>query len=438
MDKYLGSPTAIFVMDGREIAHPEDQAMIQALYSRNPGTVLEKMKDVGGDRAGKLMSTYYVGYGDDSIGDCGMVMLFIENVSMIAAKVIQHHPLYNGQEASTRYLDFSRQGAVDPLDKPGLLEFMFDGYKLVLDRLITKLKEENPFSESLGVTQIEWEKTCKARAFDIARGLLPCGTKTSLSWLTSLRNARDHLPKIATHPSSFEMRSLATRMYDGLYTKYPRSFKPAIPVLNQKWFEPILENPSDSKEEFTWWSPLKQKEIDFLAYQTSTERGRREPIHPELDAAVTIKVNWELDYGSFRDIQRHRNNKMNLPIVSKDTHFHPWYMTQLADVADDFLAELIQMLDKELMGAQDCYAQYYMPLMSVVPVSLSMFLGQAVYIAETRSSRMVHPTLRPLAQRLGEFVESNFEPIKIHIDRSENTLNYRRGKQDIVRKENVT
>ena len=106
-------PQDIFVIDDQ---HPEDLAMLQALYSRSPASVvthLDKLKQSG---SGKFMENYYVGYGHASIGDCGATTVFIEQVSMLVAKAMQDNPLYNGQEASTRYLDFSQQSIVDPYD----------------------------------------------------------------------------------------------------------------------------------------------------------------------------------------------------------------------------------------------------------------------------------------------------------------------------------
>ena len=61
------------------------------------------------------MSQFYVGYGHKSIGDCGSITIFIEGCSMLAAKAIQDTKLYNGQEASTRYIDFSQQAMINPL-----------------------------------------------------------------------------------------------------------------------------------------------------------------------------------------------------------------------------------------------------------------------------------------------------------------------------------
>src|SRR5262245_27953558 len=88
---------------------PEDVAMLQALYSRSAESVdvhLEKVKETG---SGRFMESYYVGYTHKSIADCGSTTVFIEGVSMLAAKAIQDWPLYSGQETSTRFIDFSKQ-----------------------------------------------------------------------------------------------------------------------------------------------------------------------------------------------------------------------------------------------------------------------------------------------------------------------------------------
>lgn len=102
IDFYLMSERLIHITDAYP---PEANAMMQALYSRSPQSVfahIKKVEEVGSD---KFMAAYYVGYGHKSIGDCGSTTIFAEQVSMLAAKAIQDHPLYSGQEASTRYLD---------------------------------------------------------------------------------------------------------------------------------------------------------------------------------------------------------------------------------------------------------------------------------------------------------------------------------------------
>ena len=118
---------------------PESEAMLQALYSRSPKSVREHVEKVRAAGPGKFMDKFYVGYGHKSIGDCGTTTLFFENVSLLAAKAIQDWPRYNGQEASTRYLDFTKQLMVDPMrtDRSGEREAVRVG--IVRDRLAARL-----------------------------------------------------------------------------------------------------------------------------------------------------------------------------------------------------------------------------------------------------------------------------------------------------------
>ncbi len=80
----------IIVLDGNDVPNAEDVAMLQALYSRSASSVrehLKKVKDVG---SGKFLAQFYLGYGHASIGDCGEIYIFFEDVSLLAAKAIQN------------------------------------------------------------------------------------------------------------------------------------------------------------------------------------------------------------------------------------------------------------------------------------------------------------------------------------------------------------
>ncbi|MCK4744611.1 FAD-dependent thymidylate synthase, partial [Candidatus Parcubacteria bacterium] len=93
--------------------NPEDIAMMQALYSRSPKSAEEHAEKVKKSGSGKFMEKFYVGYGHQSIADCGSTTIFIEKVSILADKAIQDWPLYSGQETSTRYIDMSKQQIID-------------------------------------------------------------------------------------------------------------------------------------------------------------------------------------------------------------------------------------------------------------------------------------------------------------------------------------
>ena len=105
----------IDILDGNDIPHPEDMAMLQALYSRSPKSVSDHLERVRANGSGHFMDQYYIGYGHKSIGDCGTITIFIEGVTMLTAKAIQDWALYSGQESSTRFMDFSKAEFYNPL-----------------------------------------------------------------------------------------------------------------------------------------------------------------------------------------------------------------------------------------------------------------------------------------------------------------------------------
>src|SRR5680860_519895 len=85
--------------------NPQDTAMMQALYSRSGESVEEHVKKVKESGSGKFMEKFYVGYGHASIADCGSTTIFLEGVSMLAAKAVEDWPLFSGQETSSRYIN---------------------------------------------------------------------------------------------------------------------------------------------------------------------------------------------------------------------------------------------------------------------------------------------------------------------------------------------
>src|SRR3569623_96996 len=122
------------------------------------------------------MDTYYVGYGDKSIGDCGTATIFVEGVSMLAAKAIQDFQLYNGQESSTRYIDFSKQPFADPSNSDtgkNLLEGLRAFHLKGLARMKEALAARHPRQE--GEEEMVWLMAINARAFAIMRSFLPAG-----------------------------------------------------------------------------------------------------------------------------------------------------------------------------------------------------------------------------------------------------------------------
>ncbi len=461
--------TDIFVIDDQ---HPEDLAMLQALYSRSPASVvthLEKLKKSG---SGNFMSQYYVGYGHASIGDCGATTVFIEQVSMLVAKAVQDNPLYNGQEASTRYLDFSKQTVVDPYTHPASAAIQsrwMEIYNRTLPLLVEGLKKRYTFDAAEYKSEKVWQNALNARAFDIARALLPIGTTTLLSWTTSLRAARDNLRRLKVHPL-LEVQEAARNIFAELCKKYPHSFtgnemelsdsprdayaahcaerthfvsvdniKHQFAPTSEEW-KSILSGNIVTRNQTVDLKNLCQNEAETLS-----ARPKNAALPWRLEAYGKYNFLFLLDFGSFRDIQRHRNGVCQIPLIDGQFGMNPWYMQQCAehlsaadaeqlrqDIAAQFVA--IGALAAQGIAATPMLNQYLFPMGTQVLVHTSYSVPETVYVSELRSGKTVHPSLRPIAQKMLEVLEQDIPGMALYGDRDEDSWSAKRGEQTISSK----
>ena len=182
----------LYILPPELSGQPDVVAMLQAFYSRSHLSIKDRLEELTStvlDKTRESLKRYYINYGHDSIADCGNLTLFIENVSMITAKAIQDHPLYNGQETSSRYIDFDHTCKYDYMDST--YGYWLELYRQAKETLPSLLASRDP---SLS------DPAIKIRSFDIARGLLPAGVPTQLSWHSSLRVIRQHLANLLVHP----------------------------------------------------------------------------------------------------------------------------------------------------------------------------------------------------------------------------------------------
>jgi hypothetical protein len=69
-----------------------------------------------------------------------------------------------------------------------------------------------------------------------------------------------------------------------------------------------------------------------------------------------------------------------------------------------------------------------------VSCKTSYGLPASLYVAELRSGRLVHPTLRKVAHKMSQAIVRAFPDIKIQSDFNLDDWNIRRGMQDIKAK----
>lgn len=431
----------IVVLDGTDVPHPEDLAMLQALYSRSPKSVLthlEKVREVG---SGKFMDKFYTGYGHKSIGDCGTVTICAENVSMLAAKAIQDNPLYNGQEASTRYLDMAERPMVDPLgtrESAAIQAEWIDTYKFVLSTLLVEFEKRFPREE--GQKKGVYKKAIKARAFDVARGFLPAGCTTFVAWHTNLRQAWDHLWTLRVHPAE-EMRDLGRDLLIALRKRYPSSFGYKDRPEKEQWLQAQADQFAYQAGDEPWAFSVGRDTLDYEALRAHDHllatRPARTELHQRFRHFGSITFKFMLDFGSFRDLQRHRSCVQDMPLLEGIHGFHDWYLEQIPYGERQEAAMRVEHLKERVydLDASGYVRQYYLGMGFSMPVKITCSLPSAVYIAELRSGQTVHPTLRVVAQQIATTLKERIPYLALHHDPGPGVWDTKRGTQDITEKE---
>lgn len=419
---------------------PEDAAMLQALYSRSSASVTEHAEKVKQTGSGKFMERYYVGYGHASIADCGSTTVFIEGVSMLAAKAIQDWPLYSGQETSSRYIDMSKQALVDPIGTKDSRKILEDWVKFYVDKQEAvaahlRIKYPRGASENPDV----YERAIKARVFDSLRGFLPAGITTQLSWHTNLRQASDKLGWLLHHPLA-EIRQIASEIKQQLLAKYAHSFghistpeqNKYRELMGEKWSYFNIKLP---KSDFAFRTSIKPAELAKYK-EVIVKRPAKTGLPHVLTDLGQATFAFPLDFGSFRDLQRHRNGVCRMPLLTTSLGFHSWYLDQLpADVLKE-AKQLIAAQKKAIaqLKASPLVKQYYIAMGFLVACQVTYGLPAAVYVAELRSGKLVHPTLRAVARKMLKALQKKFPKLRLHGDLNLDDWDIRRGLQDIKEK----
>jgi hypothetical protein len=452
----------IFVVDGRELPHPEDVAMLQALYSRSAASVEEHLERVRKGGSSRFVENYVVGYGHRSIADCGTTTIFIEGVSLLAAKAVQDWALYSGQETSTRYINMAAQKIVDPVgtsESRAILDAWMSFYTTKQDRVSEILMQRYPRRE--GEKPDTYARAIKARTFDVLRGFLPAGITTQLSWHTNLRQAGDHLASLVNHPAA-EVAEMGRAIQTSLAGRYPSSgFDRHVAAVSGVGAK---EGPEERAaweaavaQEFTYSveSTLKSDEVilrsrgfgNFGIEKRYAEILRTRPrgcVLPHfLSDLGQSTFEFLLDFGSFRDLQRHRNGVCRMPLLDTSYGFHPWYLEQLGDPANgdvgglrDEAVALIHELQPRIgkISTDPVVRSYYTALGFRVPCQVTYALPALIYVMELRSSKTVHPTLRRQIHRMVSLFKQNHPDVTLHVDMDPDDWDVRRGDQTITKK----
>ncbi|WP_201456491.1 FAD-dependent thymidylate synthase [Chlamydia sp. 17-3921] len=168
--------------------------------------------DLGVHGASDFYQRVLDGYGDDSVGELGGAHLAIENVSVLAAKIIEDARIGGSPlEKSTRYVYFDQKVRGEYLyyRDPILMtsafkdvflntcDFLFETYSNLIPQVRSYFEKLYP--RPLEVSETAYSTSLRAKVLDCVRGVLPATTLTNLGlfgngrfWQTLLHKLQGH------------------------------------------------------------------------------------------------------------------------------------------------------------------------------------------------------------------------------------------------------
>ncbi|NUQ78849.1 MAG: FAD-dependent thymidylate synthase [Polyangiaceae bacterium] len=405
------------------------------------------------EKARSFHEKWVVGYGHASVAEHAAIHLAVENVSIIASKAIEDLRLGSYTEKSTRYVVFDQQSFVDlPELGPELsahyrasAQKLFATYIDLLPKVMDKLKAHMPRQE--GMAEGAYNAALRAQACDMLRGLLPAGARTNLGITANARALELLLSKLLSSPLA-EVRSVGERMHNAALHVTPTLVKYAAPSEHrrrigdrvQEAIRTVYSPPSEgANATMVIHQPVRLVRHDkdalerialALAYEGAEsgvhaygladafrhatgaelegivkasvmDRGPHDPA-PRAFEAATMTFELMLDYGAYRDLQRHR---MLTPATQRLTcrlgFETPQELGELgfAEPYQDALLAAREVWEK-IDAANPLEAQYAVPLGYRIRTMWTLNLRELFHVIELRSARQGHTSYRRIAQGL--------------------------------------
>jgi thymidylate synthase ThyX len=287
------SSTDVFAVHGVE---PEVQAYAMAKYSRSALSMKESLKEISEQKAEQFLNTFYFQYGHRSIADLAHIPFAIERLSILAAIALVDEQRWDGQERSTRYQNFKKSGFYVPEfanseDRELYVEtlrFLFSEYEAISDEMARYLATQVAKPDDMA--QDAYQRTLRARAFDISRYLLPLATNTSLGQIVNARTLETQISRLLTHTHGEvrqlgealkkAARSAAYNVNEAAYRKLVEEIAAVNPELAERARQVLLK---DVKV-----APTLVKYAEANRYEQETRRELRQALRELMPPEIPV------------------------------------------------------------------------------------------------------------------------------------------------------
>ena len=441
-------------------------AAAMARLSRRSGdlrdTLLEEFSNIDTKNDINVLRRIISDYGDDSVTQLIGVHYVVEGASNLLTKHIEWGRLAAYLEQSTRYIYYDKkdhEGKYLYLRPPGIEEKVLIGYETIMDKIfdnysvvvrgITEYLQKKLVKPD-ELSTVAWNNVVRGQACDAARPMLPVATKSTVGVFASgqalenmimrlrssdLPEAKETAEKILEEtrkiiPVFLERTDKENR--GNAYTKYiadnrhnmteladdilPRSYDITFkkgPTMTDYSPKNELELTAHMLYEYTDMS--EEQLSDFVRTLSYDEKHkilqtyvgeRRNRRHKPGRALERATYSWDIlcDYGSFRDLQRHR-------VVSDLTwqKLTPRYgydvpeLVQEAELTDSYLEAFDISLELHSLlqaAGYDEESQYATLLGHNMRWKVTMNAREAMHFIELRTSAQGHPGYRKIVKEM--------------------------------------
>jgi len=415
-----------------------DMGKLIQVYSEDQGMDYQAARE----KAQKFHERWVVGYGHSSVAEHAMASIAIENASMIAIKTIEDNRLASYTEKSSRYQIFDRNMYYKPKK---LMESrfaklyedtcnnLFDVYGELTPHMIYYMKTKYPKPEDMA--EGLYESLTKARACDVIRYLLPTSTLANLGMTMNARCLEHAIRKFMSHPLE-ELHDIGNDVKSEVQKMIPTLVKYAdqnkyITETNEEMYETVPQNmPEVSQADVVtlvqYDKDAENRVIASILYKYSknpyeqihekvlsmSEEEKRKVVNDymkrmgnhdwpmrELEhTSYTFDI--LMDYGAFRDVQRHRictqtnqdattDHGYEIPEPLVDAGFKDRFV-ECMDKARNAFDEIRKEFPKE--------AQYVVPLAYRKRTLITWNLRALWHFIKLRSGKEGHESYRRIAR----------------------------------------
>ncbi len=419
------------------------------------------------EKARAFHEKWVVGYGHSSIAEHAVASIAIENVSILASKVIEDNRLASYTEKSTRYQIFDKGKYYKPRNimesefakvYEETCDSLFDFYAEVMPKMMEHMREKYPKPEDM--PDRLYESITKARACDVVRYVLPASTLTNIGMTANARTLEHMIRKLLSHPLK-EMNDIGLAIKEEVKKIIPTLVKYANKndyiVETNNVMENLVkemvknEKPSPSKPVVLvgYDTEAENKTVASIIYKYSnlpyeqilkkvkamSEEEKRKVINEYVKRMS--KHDWPMrelehvyysfdilvDYGAFRDLQRHRMCTQTNQDVTIAHGFEMPKEFEEIGLGDGFTRQMesakqtFEMIRAKLPKE----AQYVVPLAFRKRTLFTINLRELHHLIKLRSSKEGHISYRRIAWLMHDEI-MKVHPVLgkyIRIDRSE-------------------